>query len=134
MYAWTVRLPIVIIYIYYQDLNWYIPFMLILWIVNLFLIIAINYSLKCHTLKMKMVWRRNHYRSWLLVRLCWNVLDIWINSSENFPKFDEDYYEPEEDNAMLDLDLHQIKTWSEKYLFETIIWKLTPKYFMTFQC
>lgn len=54
--------------------------MVILWIINVILIIAIIfYSLKYDIEKMKfLVWRRDHYRSWLLVRLFMGAGMLWV--------------------------------------------------------
>lgn len=81
LYAWTVPLLFVVIYIFYQNLNWYIP-MLILWVINVLLIIVIIYSLKYDIRTIKfLIWRRNYYRSWLLVRLFMGAGLFWVFGS-----------------------------------------------------
>lgn len=56
--------------------------MVILWIINLVLLIAIICSLKYDIEKINLlVWKRNQYRSWLLVRLFMGAGMLWVFGS-----------------------------------------------------
>lgn len=86
-YAWIVPLIFIIIYYNYPHLNWHIP-ILILWIINLTLLISVIITVEYDKNFELLVWKRNHYRSWLLVRLFLGAGVLWVfGASYRIPIF-----------------------------------------------
>lgn len=83
-------MPMVFIIVYYFNprLNWHVP-ILCLWIINLLLLIAVVITVEYDRINFEtLVWKRNHYRSWLLFRLFMGAGVLWIfGASYRIPIF-----------------------------------------------
>ncbi|XP_063707024.1 uncharacterized protein LOC134835928 [Culicoides brevitarsis] len=78
LYAWSVPMLFIIIYICYPRMNWHIP-ILCLWIVNVILLLAAIAAVEYDRTNFeKLIWERNHYRTWLLVRLFMGAGVLWV--------------------------------------------------------
>lgn len=87
LYAWTIPMLFIIIYYYYSRLNWHLP-ILFLWVINVILLIAIIITVEYDKNFELLIWKRNHYRSWLLVRLFMGAGILWVfGASYRIPIF-----------------------------------------------